>query len=129
MIMRAGALDTPVELQFLATGTVDTRTGRALQNWQPLDVAAGSPTTAQYIWAQFEDVRPSRQESVVQGLEVGRRLAKVTIRYRDDVTSAMRIIRRDGSDSVWSIIGGPAMVGRRAFTELLVETTTVEAAA
>lgn len=122
--MRAGACDTPIEIQYLGTSSADSRTGRPLQNWLPLDVQSGSPTVAQYTMAQFLDALPSRDETVVQGVVVATKRATVTFRWRADVTSAMRLIRRDGTDEVYQITRPPAQLGRREWLQLAVESAS-----
>lgn len=118
---RAGSLDCPIELQYDRNDGVNSKSGRPSSSWQPLDVQPGSPAEAALIWAEWRDVLPSRQEALTQGIVIGKQQARVRIRWRDDVTSAMRVIRRDGSDTVWNVIGGPSELGRREFLELLVE--------
>ena len=44
------------------------------------------------------------------------------IRYRSDVTSDMRVtVHSDAGDVVHQIVGGPAEIGRREWTEFVIE--------
>ena len=82
-------------------------------DWEPI---ATSPT----VWAQVQDVLPSRGESSGDGIDVSRQPARVRIRWRDDIHSGMRIVVDDGR--VMQIVSGPAEIyGRRKWLELMAE--------
>ena len=89
------------------------------------DATYGSAVTAWehhlWAWAERRDVLPSRSEQLRQGLVQARQQTRFRIRWRDDITVAMRI--RDGND-YFQIVGGPAEIGRREWIELLCEKTT-----
>lgn len=70
------------------------------------------------VYAELRDVAPSRSEAVKQGLAVARNQTRCRIRWRDGVTSAMRVVW-DGV--AYNIVGGPAELGRREFMELVLE--------
>lgn len=116
--MRAGDLDRRVTVEYPVT-TQDATYGTELITWSPL-VATGSPPVAVPLWAQWQDVLPSRSESVTQGLAVARNQSRVRMRYRSDFTSAMRITRYD-TGIVYQIVGGPATIGRNEWSEFMVE--------
>lgn len=122
--MRAGRLDQLIEIQYEGPSTPDPDSGRPVANWLPLDVLPGSPTVAAPLWANWEDTPPSRSEGVRQGLAVARNQSKVTFRYRSDVDSKMRIVRKGDVDQTYEIVGGPAMVGRYQWSEVVVEKTS-----
>ena len=108
-------IEVPVQTKG-ATGAPET-------TWEPLSTL-GSPPVAERYWAQVRDARPSRSEAVRTGLQVARDQVVVTMRWRDDVTSAMRVtIHGDtGGDRVTQIVGGPAEVGgRKKYLEMVVE--------
>lgn len=88
--------------------TQDPDYGTEIIAWTPLAV----------VWANVLDELPSRAESVSQGLAVASNRTRIRFRYRNDVTSAMRI--RLGS-RVMQIIGGPSEIGRREFSEVMCE--------
>jgi head-tail adaptor len=102
--------------------TLDPTYGTEIVTWVPLITQPGSPSVAQRIWANVVDVQPSRSEAVKMGLEIARNQTKVTIRFRSDVDSSMRIIVHWGNvDVVMQIVGGPATIGRKEWTEFVTE--------
>jgi head-tail adaptor len=117
--MHAGQLDRTIYIQQ-NVGIQDTTYGTTVDNWVSIVNEAGSPTVPRKIWAQFQDVLPSRSDSVRQGLEVARNQSRVRIRYRSDVTSAMRVVDCE-TGTVYQIVGGPATLGRRQWLEMVVE--------
>ncbi|MDD2742329.1 MAG: phage head closure protein [Rhodocyclaceae bacterium] len=82
-------------------------------------------TIASRIWANIQDVLPSRSEQVKQGVAVATMPARIRIRYRTDLTPDMRVIVHGITDQVFQIIGGPAEVGKKEATELVVEAYSV----
>lgn len=72
------------------------------------------------IWAEIVDLLPSRTdgERVANGLYFAERPARVRIRYRTDITNAMRLVL-DGR--VMQIVTMPAELGRREALELMVK--------
>lgn len=123
---RAGSLDTEIAVQKLREPPSQDAYGRPIQNWDPFEYAVGSPSVAQRYWAEVQDVLPSRQEAVAQGLVVGRRQTRIRFRYVVGITSAMQILvyRDDGVTETHSIIGGPSVLGRNQFVEILTERAT-----
>ena len=104
-------LDTRITIEYQVSGTPDPTYGTSTITWTPLAV----------VWAEIQDVLPSRSESVVQGLAVARNQTRVRYRYRTDVNSAMRITIRGPVDRVLQIIGGPAEVGGHEYSEVVCE--------
>jgi SPP1 family predicted phage head-tail adaptor len=117
--MRAGQLDRRISIERKVI-TQDSSYGTEVINWVPL-VAIGSPAVAVPLWAQVQDVLPSRSESVLQGLALARNQTRIRIRYRDDVDSSMRIKVHHATDIIYQIVGGPAMIGRREWLEMVCE--------
>lgn len=70
------------------------------------------------VAAEVLDVLPSRGERLAEGINLATRPARVRIRYRSDVTPAMRFVM---GDRVMQIIAGPAEIGRRRGLEFMVE--------
>ena len=101
--------------------TQDQDYGTEIINWTPLSALPGSPVVAEKFPAQVLDVLPSRAESVQNGLEISRNQTRIRMRYRNDVTSAMRVTVHGDTDVIYQIIGGPAMIGRKEGLELLCE--------
>jgi head-tail adaptor len=79
---------------------------------------SGSWTLLEEIWAEVQDVLPSRGEKIADGINVAARPARVRIRYRTDVTPAMRFV---WGARVMQIIAGPAVLGDRDGVEFMAE--------
>lgn len=75
-------------------------------------------------WAQVQDVLPSKSERVAEGLRVATRPARIRLRYMAGITSDMRVIVHGATDRLMQIVGGPAELGRREWTELVCEEYT-----
>lgn len=73
------------------------------------------------IPAQVLDALPSKSESVRDGLATATRPARVRIRYMRGLSSDMRVILHGETDEVFSIVGGPAELGRRRWIEMTLE--------
>lgn len=80
---------------------------------------------AKRIAAEVQDVLPSRSERVTQGIRVATRPARIRMRYRAGITSDMRVIVHGTADRVLQIVGGPAVLGRREWLELVCEEYSV----
>lgn len=90
--------------------------GTSSGSWQPLET----------VWAEIQDVLPSRSERVADSIDIARRPARIRIRWRSDLTSAMRLRLEDGREL--KIVAGPAELGRRDRLELMAEEITTEGA-
>lgn len=108
--MRAGAFDRRITI--VKNGEVDGDYGP-----QP-----GGPDilVAARIPAQVLDNLPSQSESVDGGLRMANRPARVRMRYRQGITSDMRVIVHGETDRMYEISGGPAEIGRREMIELTI---------
>jgi head-tail adaptor len=82
------------------------------------------------VWANVQDVLPSRGERQAEGINMAARPARVRMHYRSDVTAAMRFVLGatvDGetvdcsSARIMQIVSGPAELGRRQGVEFMVE--------
>lgn len=94
---------------------------------------AGSGTwelVADGVWAGIRDMLPSRGEKLADGINVTTRPARVRMRYREDVTTAMRFVlgatvTNDVVDysraRIMQVIAGPAEIGTRDGVEFMVE--------
>lgn len=84
--------------------------------------SAGAPvvtwTLLAAVWAEVRDDLPSRAEGNRAGLEQVRNPVRIRMRYRSDLNTSMRV--RHGS-RILQIVGGPAMIGRREWTEIICE--------
>lgn len=70
------------------------------------------------VWANVQDVLPSRSERLADGINIATRPARVRIRYREDVTPDMRFVL---GSRVMQITAGPAEIGQRDRIEFMVE--------
>lgn len=118
--MDAGNFDQLIEIQY-GFKSQDAQFGTEVVSWLPLVTLPGSPTVPAPIWAEWVDTPPSRSEAVRQGLDVARNQSRVRMRYLPDVDSTMRIIRKGPPDVTYSIVGGPAIIGRREYLEMVCE--------
>lgn len=117
--MRAGQLDRQITIEYPTTLTGEY--GEQPGPWLPL-IPLGSPPVGGRLWANVEDVLPQDAEQVVRVIELGRQISKVRIRYRSDITSAMRItVHYDSGDVIYTIVAGPVEISRKKWTEFYVE--------
>jgi len=83
-------------------------TGAGSGTWEPIAD----------VWANVQDMLPSRGERLADGINVAARPARVRLRYRTDVTPDMRFVM---GNRVMQIISGPAELGHREGLEFMVE--------
>ena len=108
---RAGKFDRHVSIEY-KTVERDASYGTEVVTWERLEL----------VRAEVQDMLPSRSESVAQGLALARNQTRIRMRYRNDVTSDMRIVVHGDEDVVYQIIGGPAEVGgRKQMIEMVCE--------
>jgi len=111
--MDIGEFDRRINIQSKTTGQ-DATYGTETVSWSTLAT----------VWAKVSDLVPSKSESVRQGLTMGRNQTRIRFRYRSDVDSSMRITFPDDAGRVLQIVGGPAEIGRRQYTEIVCEDYT-----
>lgn len=110
--MLAGKLDRRVTILQRAE-TQDPNYGTISVEWVPLAT----------VWAEVQDMIPSRAERMAEGISIARRPCRVRMRYRSDVDSTMRL-SVEGRDM--RLIAGPAELGRREGLEFVAEELTSE---
>lgn len=110
--MDAGTLDRRVTI-LTRVEAQDATYGTKAVTWTPLAT----------VWANVRDMIPSRGERLADGVEIANRPCRVRMRYRSDVTSAMRL--QIGARQL-RIITQPAELGRREGLELIAEELTTE---
>jgi SPP1 family predicted phage head-tail adaptor len=85
----------------------------------------GRPSTAwgdiATIWADVQDVRPSKAEQLAEGLNIANRPCRIIVRFREDITPGMRVLL-DGR--TLHVVSMPAELGRREGTEFMAEELT-----
>ncbi|TCP64146.1 head-tail adaptor protein [Sphingomonas sp. PP-CE-1G-424] len=70
------------------------------------------------IWVGIQDKLPSRGEQLEGGFTTSTRPARVRMYWREDIDPSMRLVL---GDRIMQIVAGPAELGRRGGTELMVE--------
>lgn len=110
--MDAGKLNRRIEIRT-STTTVDPTYKTQKLVW----------STLAKIWAEVQDVLPSRGEQQVEAINIAARPCRVRMRWRGDVTSAMRLVI---ADREYRIIAGPADIENRTGIELMAEALTTE---
>lgn len=103
------------------TSAKDPVYGSVLPGWEPLVMVDSSPEEAEKFPAMVRDMPPGRSEAVRGGLEQARNQTVCRIRFRADVTSAMRVTIHQDSDVVYQIVGGPSEIGRKQWLEMVLE--------
>ncbi len=78
------------------------------------------------VWAEVKDILPSRAERLADSIQIGRRPARIRIRYLAGLSAEMRIII---DNRTHQIISGPAMLGRREAMEIMAQELSSEGAA
>lgn len=79
---------------------------------------SGNWTKVATVYAEVQDMLPSRGERLADGLNASARPARVRMRFRTDVAGSMRFVM---GDRIMQIVSGPAELGRREALEFVVE--------
>ena len=108
--MDAGKLDRRVTIQYRAEAQ-DPIYGTPQISWHTLAT----------VWAEVQDMIPSRGERIAEGVSIARRPCRVRMRYRSDVTIDMRLLY---GERTLRIVSMPAELGRREGLELVCEELT-----
>lgn len=93
---------------------------------------SGEWETVVTVWANVQDILPSRGDKLADGMSMSARPARVRIRFRRGMTSDMRFqigrtVKDEQGEKVWQtdrtmqVISGPAELGRREELEFMVE--------
>ncbi|KQS50966.1 phage head completion protein [Sphingomonas sp. Leaf198] len=89
------------------------------------DAGADAWELVEEIWVGIQDKLPSRGEQLEGGFTTSTRPARVRMYWRDDIDPSMRLVL---GDRIMQIVAGPAELGRRGGTELMVEDYNPRAA-
>lgn len=73
------------------------------------------------LWANVQEVLPSRAETQAQGIRIENRPARIRVRYEPSIASDMRVVLLERGGRLLKIISGPAELGRREGLELMAE--------
>lgn len=108
---------------YVRSVSVDDATGAESESWLPLvEVGNTSPPTGAKFWVTTRDPMPGRSESVSSGLQVARNQTALRMRWRSDITSAMKVVLHGDADVEYQIVGGPAeVIGRKREIEVSLE--------
>lgn len=90
----------------------DPQYGTEVEAWE---VVAGN------IWANVQDVLPSRAEKVENGLRYGTQAARLRIRKGRVIEPDMRVILHGRGNRPMKIVAGPAMLDDRINVEFMLE--------
>lgn len=71
--------------------------------------------------AQVFDALPGNAERKGQAIDMSERPARVRVRYTRGITSDMRVIVHDETDTIHQISAGPAEIGLREWLEFTIK--------
>lgn len=77
------------------------------------------------VWAQVQEVLPSKSEAVTHGIRIATRPTRIRMHWYPEITSDMRIVVLGASPRTLQIIAGPAELGHRDALELMAEEFSV----
>lgn len=103
----ASKLDTRIRIERKVV-THDPQYGTEQVNW----------TEFACVWGEMKDILPSKAERLADSIQIGRRPARIRIRYLAGLATDMRVII---DNRIHQIISGPATMGRREAMEFMVE--------
>jgi SPP1 family predicted phage head-tail adaptor len=94
---------------------------------QPAMDADWGPQGAQWVevmtvWAQVQDVLPSKGETQTSGVQVSTGRSRIRIRFTKGITSDMRVVQLHRDNRVLQIVSQPAELGRKEWLEFMAET-------
>lgn len=70
------------------------------------------------VWAEVQDVLPSRAERLADSIVIANRPARIRLRHLAGINPDMRVII---GNRILQIVSGPAVIGRREGIELIAE--------
>jgi SPP1 family predicted phage head-tail adaptor len=108
--MRAGNMRSRIRIEYKSS-TVDPNYGTKTETW--LSLAE--------VWAEVEDILQGKSETTTNGLRIASDQVRIKIRYREDITPAMRIVELNGMKRTLSITSGPSMTKWREELEMMTE--------
>ena len=111
--MDIGSLDRRIRIERKVS-TQDADYGTEVITW----------TTFATVWANVQEVLPSRAETQAQGIRIENNPARVRTRWMTGITSDMRVIYLDRGDRQMRIVAGPVEMGRKEGIEMMVENFT-----
>jgi head-tail adaptor len=73
------------------------------------------------VWAEVQDVAPSKAEATANGLRLARDAIRIRIRHLPGLLASMRVVELTGEQRTLSIIGGPAGIFNGREMEMMAE--------
>lgn len=116
--MEIGRLDQRIRIEQRST-TQESTYGTLADTW----------TTFSTVWANVQEVLPSKGESQADGVRIAERPARVRIRYLDGLSSDMRIVLLDRGNRVMKIATPPVELGRKNGMEFMAADFSTSGAA
>lgn len=89
-----------------------------------IEGAGGWKPVADHVWANTQDVLPSRGETTTNGLTNSVTRTRLRIQVDDRITSAMRVTLHGKGDRLMQIVAGPALLDDRRHVEFMLESFT-----
>jgi len=81
----------------------------------------GWEVAADHIWANAQDMLPSRGESTTSGLPTSVTRTRLRININHKITPAMRVTLHSKGDRLMQIVAGPALLDDRRHMEFMLE--------
>lgn len=102
--------------------TIEQRTvQRDPEYGNPIEGSEGWEVVAENIWANCQDVLPSRGESTANGLQTAVTRTRLRIQIDWRITSAMRVTLHDKGDRRMQITTDAALLDDRRHMEFMLE--------
>jgi len=117
---QAARYDTQATFEVKSV-TLDPVYGTEIVSWVPLVAQPGSPTIAERFWVRALDVLQGRAEALKMDVTLSSGRVTLRMRYRSDITAAMRVTLHRDTDVIYQIITEPAMIGRKEELEIQLE--------
>lgn len=108
--MRAEKYDQRIRIEVRQTAA-DPDYGTPVITW----------VTFATVWAQVQEVLPSKAETQGNDVRVAHRPARIRLRYLAGITTDMRVVLLSRGNRVLQIIAGPAELGRKEGLEFMAE--------
>lgn len=103
--------------------TIEQRTGVRATDWNTqVETPEGWQVVADHVWANTQDVLPSRGETTTNGLTNNVTRTRLRLQVDARFTTAMRITLHDKGDRLMQIVAGPALLDDRRHMEFMLES-------
>lgn len=89
-----------------------------------IEGASGWTLIADRVWANTQDVLPSRGEATTNGLVTSVTRTRLRIQVDNRITSAMRVTLHGKGNRLMQIVAGPALLDDQRHMEFMLESFT-----